>query len=80
MRFLGLEMKRILTTKRTWILLTAALVFSRMLAYIPVTFEEVSYTDEQGQEISLKGREAVTYLRGQRSIPTNCRRRQIRQC
>lgn len=67
MRFLGLEMKRILTTKRTWILLAAALVFSGMLAYIPVTFEEVSYADEQGQEISLKGREAVTYLRGQQS-------------
>ena len=46
MRFLGLEMKRVLTTKRTWILLAAALVFSGMLAYIPVTFEEVTYTDE----------------------------------
>lgn len=67
MRLLGLEMKRVLTTKRTFLLLAAALVLSGILAYIPVTFEEVTYTDEQGQEVSLKGREAVTYLQEQRA-------------
>lgn len=63
MRFLRLEMKRVLTTKMTWVLLAAALLFSVLMAYIPVTFEAVSYTDEQGRKVELEGRDAVVYLK-----------------
>lgn len=66
MRFLRLEMKRVLTTKMTWVLLAAALLFSVLMAYIPVTFEAVSYTDEQGRKIELEGRDAVIYLKNLR--------------
>lgn len=63
MRILELEIKRVLTTKLTWILLTAAFALSVLLAYVPVIFESVTYTGEQGEEIQLKGVEAVNYLR-----------------
>ena len=63
MRFLRLEMKRVLTTKMTWILLAAALLFSVLMAYIPVTFEAVSYTDEQGKKLSWKEEMLVPILR-----------------
>ena len=62
MRFLGLEIKRVLTTRLTWILLATALLLSVLLAYIPVTFQVVRYTDQQGRETELTGRTAVTYL------------------
>ena len=62
MRFLGLEIKRVLTTRLTWILLSVAILCSIFMAYIPVTFESVTYTGERGQEVRLKGVDAVKYL------------------
>lgn len=64
MRFLGLEIKRVLTTRLTWILLSAALLLSIFMAYVPVTFESVTYTEENGEEVTLKGTAAVKYLQG----------------
>lgn len=62
MRFLGLEIKRVLTTRLTWILLSVAILCSIFMAYIPVTFESVTYTGDQGHAVRLKGVDAVKYL------------------
>ena len=40
MRIFMLEVKKIIRTRVTWILLLAALLLSGLMAYIPVTFED----------------------------------------
>ena len=67
MRFLGLEIKRVLTTRLTGILLSVAILCSIFMAYIPVTSEAVTYTGDNGQEVQLKGIEAVKYLQETRT-------------
>lgn len=52
------EMKRILRSRSTLLFLAAALVFSIFLAWVPVTFERYDY-EENGQEITLTGKEAL---------------------
>jgi len=61
MRLFVLEVKRVLKTRMTWILILLALALSALMAYIPVTFEEVLITDETGQEIRLSGLDAIHY-------------------
>lgn len=61
MRLLYLEIKRMLKVKRIRIVLILAVCLSIMLAYLPVTFESVSYTEETGNIVELKGIEAVRY-------------------
>jgi len=46
MRLLYLEIKRMLKVKRIRIVLILAVCLSILLAYLPVTFESVSYTEE----------------------------------
>lgn len=61
MRLFWVEIKRILKTKTTWILLSVALVLSIITAYVPVTFQEVLLKDENGKETRLTGLDAVHY-------------------
>lgn len=61
MRLLYLEIKRMLKVKRIRIVLILAVCLSILLAYLPVTFESVSYTEETGTIVALKGIEAVKY-------------------
>ena len=61
MRLFLLEFKRVLETRITWILLIAAIILSVLCAWLPVTFEQVVYLDESGQEVKLKGLQAVKY-------------------
>ena len=61
MRLLYLEIKRMLKVKRIRIVLILAVCLSILLAYLPVTFEFVSYTEETGNIVELKGIEAVRY-------------------
>lgn len=65
MRLLGLEIKRVLRTKVTWILICAALILSVLLAYIPVTFEGGRVVNGNGTAVTteLKGMDAVRYYR-----------------
>ena len=63
MRLLKLELKRVLKTRLTVILLLLALFFSALLAYLPATFQYASYIEESGDTVKLKGVEAVHYLR-----------------
>ncbi len=67
MRILRLELKRILKAKSTWILLILALVFSILLAYLPVSYCYTNYTDGEGKEISLTGRASIAYEKERQS-------------
>lgn len=63
MRLLKVEMKRILKTRLTIILLSAALLLTLVMAYLPVTFPSngCSYTDAQGNIVELKGLQGIAY-------------------
>ena len=63
MRLMKLELKRVLKTRLTLILLTFSLVLSLVMAYIPTTFPYVSYLDDNGNTIKLLGLNAVQYLK-----------------
>lgn len=61
MRLLKAELKRILKTRLTLILLSAALLLSFIMAWLPITFSYNSYTDAQGREVELKGLKSIAY-------------------
>ena len=63
MRLMKLELKRVLKTRLSLILLTFSLVLSLVMAYIPTTFSYVSYLDDNGNTIKLLGLDAVQYLK-----------------
>lgn len=63
MRLLKVEMKRILKTRLTLVLLAAAFLLTLVMAYLPITFPSsiCSYTDAQGNVIELKGLQGIAY-------------------
>ena len=63
MRLMKLELKRVLKTRLSLILLTFSLVLSLVMAYIPTTFSYVSYLDDNGDTVKLLGLDAVQYLK-----------------
>lgn len=63
MRLMKLELKRVLKTRLTLILLTFSLVLSLVMAYIPTTFSYVTYRDANGDTVKLLGLDAVQYLK-----------------
>ncbi len=65
MRLLGLEIKRVLKTKMTWILMCVAVLLSVLFAYIPVTFKGGRVVNGNGTAVTteLKGLDAVRYYR-----------------
>ena len=63
MRLMKLELKRVLKTRSTLILLTLSLVLSLVMAYIPTTFSYVTYRDANGDTVKLLGLDAVQYLK-----------------
>lgn len=52
------EMKRILRSRSTLLLLAAALGLSVFMAWVPVTYERYTY-EENGQKITIEGRKAL---------------------
>ena len=58
----SLEIKRVLRTRITWILLCAAFILTAFMAYLPVTFEG-AVVEENGEEKELRGLAAVQYFR-----------------
>ncbi len=54
-----LEVKRLLKTRSTQIILALALVLSAVMAYLPISFAQYSYLDEIGQKVTLEGRAAI---------------------
>lgn len=64
MRVFSLELKKILKSRRTIILIAISLFMSVLMAYLPVTFVSVSRYDEAGNKVaSLKGLDAVRYTK-----------------
>ena len=61
MRIFPLELKRVLKSRLTWILLALALVLSVLLAWLPTTYCYSAYTDEAGNEINLTGLQSIAY-------------------
>lgn len=61
MRLLRVELKRILKTRLTLILLAAALLLSFVMAWLPTTFSYNSYTDTTGKTVELKGLPSIAY-------------------
>lgn len=61
MKVFHLELKRVLKSRITCILLTLCLLLSILLAYLPTTYCYSTYTDETGNEVSLTGLASIAY-------------------
>ena len=61
MKILYLELKRVLKSKLTWILLALALLISILLAWLPTTYCYSNYTDEAGNEVNLTGLASIAH-------------------
>ena len=62
MRLFRLELKRVIKTRTTWILLAVALLISVLMAWLPVTFE-IRTVVEDGVEKELTGFDAIRVKR-----------------
>ena len=65
-RLWKVELLRILRTRSTLLFLAAAVVLSAYMAYVPVTYVQYTY-EENGQEITIKGREALAIRKSLRT-------------
>lgn len=63
MRLFCLEVKRVLKSRRTLILLAVALVLSVAMAYLPVAFESINRVNPDGSRTELDGIEAIEFKR-----------------
>ena len=61
MRLFRLELKRILKSRRTLILLAIALLLSVAMAYLPISFEGINRPNEDGSVTELDGLAAIKY-------------------
>ncbi|MCM1388656.1 MAG: ABC transporter permease subunit [Bacillus sp. (in: Bacteria)] len=67
MKIWKLEVKKILKTRRTWVLIAAALSLSVMMAYLPVTYKYADSYSETGERVELQGTAAIAYLKEARA-------------
>ncbi|WP_294183531.1 ABC transporter permease subunit [uncultured Clostridium sp.] len=63
MNILRLELKRVLKTRSTWILLLAAILISGIMAYFPISFVHYSYVDKNGESVTASGIKAVRIMK-----------------
>ena len=61
MRLFILELKRVLKTRMTIILLLFSLFLAFFMAYIPITFSCHEYTDADGNKVELTGLASIRY-------------------
>lgn len=61
MRIFKLELKRVLKTRMTWILLSVSLFLAILMAYLPITFHSYHWTEPNGQKVTLRGKELLKY-------------------
>lgn len=62
MRLLKLELKRVLKTRTTWILLSLSLLLTILMAYLPITFDSIQI-NENGTTVELKGLDYISYIK-----------------
>ena len=68
MRIYFLEVKRVLKSRRSVILLLIALLMSAVMAWLPVMFEDINQYDESGNKVAqLNGLDAIAYKKSLRS-------------
>lgn len=67
MRMFIVEIKRILSSRRTLIILGIGLFMSIVMGVLPITYETINYTDSDGTVISLQGKKAIDYKKSIRS-------------
>ncbi|MFR3464697.1 MAG: ABC transporter permease [Anaerobutyricum soehngenii] len=67
MRMFKVELKRILSSRRTLIILGIGLLMSIVMGILPITYETINYTDANGTVISLQGKKAIEYKKSIRS-------------
>ena len=63
MRLFCLEVKRVLKSRRTLILIAVALVMSVVMAYLPIAFESINRPNPDGTKTELDGMEAIEFKR-----------------
>ena len=63
MRIFILELKRVLATRLTGVLLLVSLALSVLMAYLPTTFAYYCYTDEAGNKTKYEGMEAIHQIK-----------------
>lgn len=63
MRLFRSEVKRILKSRRTLVLLAIALFMSVVMAYLPISFESINRPGENGAVIELDGLSAIQFKR-----------------
>ena len=63
MRLFRLEVKRILKSRCTLILLSVAMLLSVLMAYLPISFEGINRPNEDGTVTELDGLAAIEYKR-----------------
>lgn len=68
MRLYWLELKRILKTRTTWIILAALLMISALFGYLPSTFVYHAYLGPNGEKIEISGTEAIRLRREAQSL------------
>lgn len=69
MRIYCLEVKRVLKSRRSIILLLIALVMSAVMAWLSVMFEDINQIDENGNKVAeLNGLDAIAYKKSLRSV------------
>lgn len=68
MRMLIVDLKRILSSRRTLILMGIGLIMSIIMGILPITYETINYTDTNGNVINVEGKAAIDYKKSIRSI------------
>ena len=59
MRILLLEMKRVIKSRMTWILLAIAIALSVIISYQVISERQYTYVDKSGQQVKITGMEAI---------------------
>jgi len=63
MRLFRLEVKRVMKSRRTLILIAVALLMSIMMAYLPISYESINRPEENGGITELDGLAAIQFKR-----------------
>lgn len=67
MRMFVVELKRILSSKRTLLMMGIGLVLSIVMGLLPISYETINYTDANGNVVSVEGKAAIDYKKSIRS-------------